>query len=212
MLNSLFNFHYYKTKINPQDYNKEELISSMLDNYSIDSSRNEWNSICDMHHEYNDRGNEKFKNIDYSQLIPLYYSAVNDFISEIKFVDEVYWQFEIQNYTVTSKGQSMVPHHHIPLVFAAVHYLKFDPNEHNSTVFHNPSSYGLLLDFHYSDKRDLFDKNNENNLWMWNDVMVDVEEDDLIIFPAIVNHSIGSSNSEKERVTIALGIDIEKNK
>lgn len=212
MLNSLFKFPYYKTKINPQDFNKEELISSMLNNYSIDPSRNEWNSISNLHHEYNDWDNEKFKKIDYSGLIPLYHSAVNEFIAQFEFVDEIYWQFDIQNYTVTTKGQCMFPHHHFPMVFAGVHYLKFDSNEHKSTVFHNPSSYGLLLDLHYSEQKKLLDKSNEDNFWMWNDITIDVEEDDLLIFPAMINHSIGSSNSEKERVTIALGIDIQKNK
>jgi hypothetical protein len=210
MLKSLFNFPYYKTKISPENYDKEQLVSSMLFNYSIQPSRNEWNPHCDMHHSYNDAKNSKFEPIDYSSVIPLYTSEIQKFIDEFKYVQEINWSFAVQNYTVTSKEQNMLSHHHIPSVFAAVHYLKFDKNEHTSTVFHNPSQYGQILELHYSEQKEVFDHCDENILWLWNDVLIDVEEDDFIIFPAILNHSIGPSNSDKKRITISLNIEIEK--
>ena len=104
----------------------------------------------------------------------------------------------------------MLPHHHIPHLFAAVHYLKFDPTEHKPTIFHNPSIYETVLHIHYGEKRILLDENNSLNYWLWDSIHLNVEEDDLIIFPAMVHHSIGASYSEKERVTVALNIDIEK--
>lgn len=210
MLKSLFKFPYYKTKIKAEKYNKNDIISSMVSNYSIEPSRNHWNPHCNLHHEYNDFGNENFQSIDYSMLIPLYASEIKNFIEELKFIEEMHWKFTIENYTVTKGSQNMLPHHHLPSTFSAVHYLKFDSSEHTSTIFHNPSQYGLLLDSQYSNQQKIFDRYDENNLWLWNDVIVDVEEDDMIIFPSILNHSIGASNSNKERITVALNIQVQR--
>ena len=210
MLKSLFNFPYYQTNIPSYLYNKEELICNMVHNYRKDSSRNQWNPNCDLHHEYNDRDNEDYIKIDYEKLIPIYNKVVEDFISQISFCKNIKWNYEIVNYTVTTNTQNMWPHHHIPSTFSAVHYIKFNPSVHKSSVFVNPSHYNQIFDLHYHDLVDCLDPNNDDNMWIFGNRTVSVKEDDIVITPSIVDHAITRSNSDEERITIVLNINILK--
>jgi hypothetical protein len=211
MFNSLFSFPYYKVKIPPESYNKEKIVSTAMHNYSKSPVRNKWNCDSSLHHAYNDLKNPFFDKIDYSSVIPIYKSIIKKFIDNLKFIDDnFYWNFEIQNYTVTTENQNMSSHHHMPAVFTAIHYVKFNSDQHNPTLFHNPSKYSPVLGMFYNEQQSIFDCNDVNNSWIWNTTMIPTEEDDFIITPAIVDHSIIPSKSLNERITIALNIHLNK--
>ena len=211
MIKSLFNFPYYHNKIPGYLYNKNELIHNMISNYKKECSRNNWNRHCDMHHEFNDSNNENFIKINYEQLIPIYNRVVGEFVDQISYKQRIKWDYEIINYTVTSGSQNMWPHHHIPSTFSAVHYIKFNKKKHQSSIFFNPSNYRTIFDFHYSDFMQSLCENDDNNMWAFPIRTIDVEEDDIIITPAIVEHAIGKSDSDEERISIILNINISKN-
>ncbi len=209
MMKSLFNFPYYQNKIPSHLYNKNELIDSIMFNYKKDQSRNNWNTNCDMHHEFND-DSENFIKINYKELIPVYTKVIGDFIDQISYNQRIKWNYEIINYTVTRNSQNMWPHHHIPSTFSAVHYIKFNPNQHQSSIFFNPSNYRTIFDFHYGDFIQSLCSEDENNMWAFSSRTINVEEDDIIITPSIVEHAIGKSNSDEERISIILNINISK--
>jgi hypothetical protein len=48
-------------------------------------------------------------------------------------------------------------------------------------------------------------------MWAFPIRTIDVEEDDIIITPSIVEHAIGKSDSDEERISIILNINISKN-
>lgn len=210
MIKSLFNFPYYHNNIPAHLYNKNELIDNMMHNYKQNNSRNNWNLNCDMHHTFNDNNNEDFIEINYEQLIPIYNQVVGDFINQISYNQRIRWDYEIVNYTVTAHTQNMWPHHHIPSTFSAVHYIKFNPNQHQSSIFFNPSNYRTIFDFHYGDLMESLCNKDENNMWAFPSRTIDVQEDDIIITPSIVEHAIGKSNSNEERISIILNINISK--
>jgi uncharacterized protein (TIGR02466 family) len=210
MFKDLFAFPIYQVKIPPEFYDKRELVSKILKNYKKSPSRNEWSCMSDMHHPFNDWENPDLEKIDFSKLNKVYNETIQKFVGQLDFVQSINWKYELVNYTVTTKGQSMVEHHHMPSLFSAVHYLKFDSEKHNSTVFFNPSQYQNVFSLFYSDQIDVLSKKDIRNSWLTRYKYISVEEDDLVIFPAVLNHAISPSYNEEERVTVALNIDITK--
>lgn len=202
MLKSLFTFPYYHTSINPAFYNKDQLVTEMINNYNEKPSRNGWNDDCDLHHSYNDSSQ---KDIDYSQLNTLYRLVTKQFFKSIDLPLD--FNLRIENYTVTSRSQTMMTHSHIPSIFSAVHYLKFDPQYHKSTIFQNPSKYEDLLEYFYKDVVDHFPNTFLSN-WIQSNLSIpDVKEDDIIIFPSILNHYVGASLSPEPRITVVFNVD-----
>lgn len=208
MKKTLFTFPYYSYHVSPDTYNKEELVNNMLANYQKKPSRNHWQQHCDMHHEYNDKNNPDFIQINYKQLISSYTNIVQQFMNELNFRFPVEWTLQMQNYTVTTNSQTMSPHNHLPAQFAAVHYLKFDSSHHPSTVFHNPSQYQNILPVYYTS---LYNTLIPKSLsCILPELTIPAVEDELIIFPAMLNHSIGCSHSDVTRITTAFNIYIKE--
>jgi hypothetical protein len=202
-------FPYYSYHIPPDAYNKQELIDSMLHNYQLEPSRNEWNPACDMHHEYNDVNNTEFIKPNYDQLIPVYTNVIQTFMNDLNFQRPMQWRFSIENYTVTTQTQHMITHNHLPSQYAAVHYLSFSSEEHTSTVFQNPSLYSSVLSLYYDNLRDALPPNSPHALPFYSDYDLPVSEDELIIFPSMLDHYVKPSRSSKPRITIAFNIYIE---
>ena len=64
---TLFGFPIHNVKIDPNSYDKENIVGDIKKNYEIDSDRNEWGS-SNLHHPYGDWENEKFIDINYNKL------------------------------------------------------------------------------------------------------------------------------------------------
>lgn len=204
MLKSLFTFPYYHTTINPAFYNKDQLVTEMIGNYNEKPNRNGWNGDCDLHHSYNDTSQ---KDIDYRRLKPLYKTITKQFLKSIDLPLD--FDLRIENYTVTTQSQSMKSHAHLPSLFSGIHYLKFDPQFHKSTIFKNPSQYEDLLEYFYP--RELIKHFPSNFLshWITTDIPIpDINEDDIVIFPSILKHHVGPSLSSEPRITVVFNIDV----
>ena len=59
-MNYLFGFPVGIYKINPSNYNKEKIVSDIIDNYKINANRNNWNKSSNIHQEFDDRNNDNF--------------------------------------------------------------------------------------------------------------------------------------------------------
>lgn len=93
------------------------------------------------------------------------------------------------------------PHTHLPGFYSAIHYVKFDPLEHESTHFSNPHSaiYSFMFDGNFMDERLNPHLQETTNLC--------VEEGDLIIFPSNLKHSVPKNDSKELRMTVSFNIN-----
>lgn len=213
----LFGMPYYKYKVDPSRYNKSELIQNIERNYELDPHRNKWDNVSNFHHSYNDGDNQDFVTINYDSLIPVYSEIVHKFVGEdLNLTQPVRWKLIIENYTCSKGRQNMNRHNHLPSMFSAIHYVKFNPEQHLGTTFHNGNSYvdylnGLCLgdeirNINYFSSQDI------NNSWLYGTWHLKVEEDDLIIVPSLLNHSVECSkllHTEDCRITVAFNIKLE---
>jgi len=203
---NLFSPFYYKTHINETDLLKKVHLEAILNNYkALPSHSSDWN----VHTSY---GNNNLKlpfEIDWRYFKHIYKSYIDKFCLEY-FSTNVKW--EIQNdiwYNVYGKGQNGMVHNHIDSDFAAVHYLKFNPQIHSGTTFINPRSRELA--YHKVTPRALLDKLNYDwvdHSFYYERYTPKVVEGDLIIFPASMDHLIRKNDSDELRVTIAFNLKI----
>jgi len=93
------------------------------------------------------------------------------------------------------------PHTHLPGFYSAIHYVKFDPLEHESTHFCNPQHdiYAFMFDGRFMDER--------LNPHLQETTNLSVEEGDLIIFPSHLRHSVPKNDSKELRMTVSFNIN-----
>jgi hypothetical protein len=200
MLKSLFTFPYYHSTV--QDYNKDDIINTALDNYEEQPSRNKWNAGCDLHHSNLDECSQT--QLDLSTVYDQYVTHTRQFLKEL---GAPYYQFEldIANYTVTTDIQSMMSHHHYPALFTGIHYIKYNPKVHKPTQFDNPSILESVLK-PYTEEASNFPNNFLAN-WMYSSVeLPDIQEDSIIITPGYLSHSLPPSHSDEPRISIVFNI------
>lgn len=213
-MNNLFGIPFFKTTIDPNKFNKNEIIQTITENYRVNNCRNNIFTDSFIHHEFNDRDNSNFKKINYTELIPIYSEEIKNFLNQFKFNCVVKYNFEIVNYTCVNQiGQFMETHLHSGCDFVATHYLSFDPKVHKSTEFRNPlalGSYGrIILKQFYK----CLDKNVSSQMdWLEPNVLLSVSENDLVIAPSFIEHNVPvvTQNTEKLRIVIVANISIEE--
>ncbi len=209
---NLFSCPIYKIKIDPKSYDKEKIIKDILYNKSLKNTRNEQHQnigdTSDIHHSYMDFDNKDFKVIDYKKLLAVYEKKLNIFFrKEIKSIKEFKFDFGIVNYSAVTEGQWMPIHNHLPHDdFACIHYLNFKDG-HNLTRFTNPLSFAPLLKNIQKELYEVLDNTEPDNSYMWKQFMFPVEEDDMLIFPAALDHEVSPQEATEEpRITIATNI------
>jgi hypothetical protein len=215
---NLFSCPIYKIKIDPKLYDKEKIIKDILYNKSLKNTRNEPHQnigdISNIHHSYMDFDNEDFKVINYEKLLGVYTEKFNELFSkEIHTKKEFKFNFGIVNYSAATEGQWMPVHNHLPTDdFACIHYLNFKDG-HNFTRFTNPLTFAPHLEHIQEELYDILDSTNSDNSYMWKQFMFPVEEDDMLIFPASLNHEVSPQGATEEpRITIATNIWIPSQK
>jgi len=209
-MNFLFGIPYYKEKIDYTLFNKKKIIEDIEENYKRSSYRSKWKYYDDMHHSFNDDNNSEFIKLDYSELIPLYNEHISIFLNEIPSLKKWEYTWSIQNYTATTNNQCMESHHHLPSLFHAIHYLKFDPEKHQPTIYKNSHDFSKYFTSIYPNIDTIFDLNNIKNSWMSEKYFLTTEEDDFIILPSAVFHEIRKSCSDSLRMTIVMNIEVDK--
>lgn len=213
---SLFGFPIIKTHIDKNLYDKDIIVGDMLRNYDLDNNRNHWDTVkhgiptSNLHHSVCDDGN-KFKQINFSKLIPVYNKVIGECLNQIYFKQKVNFKYSIANYTCVKENHSMREHNHIDSDFAAVHYVKFNKEEHYSTNFINTHKHGGFSGELFPNLTSSLDTSRTDNSWLCYDYRIDTNEDDFVMVPSVVEHSIPyHKNCKEHRITIALNISIEK--
>jgi hypothetical protein len=209
MTKLLFGIPFYKGKINSLLYDKQKIISDIESNYHKSPTRNNWGYNGDLHHSFNDDNNENFIKINYEKLIPLYKEKIDDFFGDLKFKKKL-----ILNIKLKIIPQLKIPniwdiiniyHQH----FFAIHYLQFDPKIHNPTQYKNSHVFADYLPNLRGNLTEIFDESYLENSWVTPEYWLSIEEDDFIIMPSLISHSIFPClSNEKTRISVALNINI----
>jgi uncharacterized protein (TIGR02466 family) len=213
MLDQIFGFPIYITSIKSSLYNKKDIINTIERNYNKSPIRNHWDSTVyhgsEMHHSIWDQDNPNFEHPDYSILLLLYNKKIQKYLDELGIIKNTRYNFEIINYTCMTKGQSMRHHIHADCDFSGVHYVSFDEKTNDSTLFLNTQNHSKYLKHLREDSSVLFDNKKTCNSYLYENFKFITKEDELIIFPSMLEHSVPKVNSDKKRITIAFNVYLE---
>ena len=208
----LFYCPIYKIKIDPNLYDKEQIINDITYNKSLKNTRNDTQynfGNCDIHHSYNDHDNVNFRTINYEKLIDVYLKIFKEFFEKEIYTKKPFnYKFKILNYSAITEGQWLPSHNHLGTGddFATVHYLNFK-KDHIPTSFWNPAIFTQYLKHLRPEFVDILDNMATDNSYFWQYFDVPVEEDDMLIFPAVLDHEIPAQGPTKEsRITISSNI------
>ena len=209
---NLFSCPIYKIKIDPNSYDKEKIINDIKYNKSLKNTRvDSVERNCDIHHSYEDFDNVNFRPINYEKLVVVYTEIFDEFLNkEIYTVKKFKYNFQIVNYAAMTEGQWFTAHNHLESDdFATVHYLNFK-NEHNMTRFKNPATFAPFIKFLQPKLYNILDSTVSDNSYLWDNYWFPVKEDDMIIFPAALDHEVLIQGPTKEpRITISSNIKID---
>jgi hypothetical protein len=210
-ITNLFSCPIYKIRIDPNSYDKEKILKDIKYNKSLKNTRNSLQENfgnCDIHHSYKDHNNENFRTINYEKLLVVYQKFFKFFFDKVLFTTKQFnWNFEIVNYSAITEGQYFPIHNHIESAFAMVHYLNFK-DDHKLTRFYNPATFAQYM---RNIRPELYNVVSDtiDNSYMYEFFDMPVEEDDILIFPATLNHEIPAQGPAKEiRITISSNLEI----
>lgn len=205
----LFHNDVYKFRIDPKAYDKAGIIATCERNYAKSPYRNEWDEDSNIHHFYNDWNNTEFERVDTSSVLPLYKEVVDKFVNSQHYKDNVRYEFGLVNTTATKGDQNMRIHNHETSAFSCVHYISLK-EEHRVTRFFNPMVFAQYRNT-WKHVNPLMQNMIDNSSYFhhWD---LRVEEDDMLIFPAYLNHEIPPTPpTDTLRITNVLNINIYEN-
>ena len=214
---NLFSCPIYKIKIDPNSYDKEKIINDILYNKSLKNTRNDAHQLIgidcsDIHHSYRDFDNEDFRSINYEKLIVVYTEIFEEFFNkEIYTIKKFKYNFEIVNYLAMTEGQWLTSHNHMENDdFACIHYLNFK-KDHIRTDFYNPATFAPYIRYIRPELNDILDNTGSDNSYFWEWFKFSVEEDDMILFPAALDHEVLVQGPTKEpRITISTNMSVKE--
>lgn len=211
--NYLFPSIAYKTVISPSSYNKQKYLDLITENYNRQPLRNKWSNVANFHHYYDDWDNNKFEKLDLNELRNLYGNIIDSFMSDqIMFSNVIEYTWNIVNVTASKNPQEMGMHNHLhrdenyTCHFSAIHYMKIGEN-HSRTEFRNPLIVGYT-ELTLGDIGRKLSPNQIENSSFFRNWSLNWSEDDFVIFPAYLDHSVPKRKEETEdlRITVACNI------
>lgn len=205
----MFGVPFYKSKVEEWQYEKQKIIGEIAHNYNVNPNRNSWDGVSELHHSYGDNQNEKFKPISYDSLIPLYKEHIEKFLNNY-FTERVGYNFYVVNYTCFGRGQHMRVHNHPNSCFSGIHYIKFNSSEHNPTQYMNPADWAFYTETFFTQDMRNPHINNTRHSWIRENFSLAVEEDDIVITPSTLRHSVPISHSDELRMVVVFHLDITK--
>jgi hypothetical protein len=211
---SLFPTNVYKTRIDPSSYDKDTLVDKMMANYELEPQRNNWDAVSILHHTYNDANNSKFQAISVEELKPLYNEIVNKTVRGLSLLKPLNFKFNIANIAINTKYMQLHDHGspdpNLECAFSCIHYIKYKKDMHPNTTLVNP--FQLTPDRGSFDKyRSAINHKDITNSVFSSEWEIDVEEDDMIIFPAYLEHYVRAKTNADftyPRLIVALNIDV----
>jgi len=192
--NNIFPVTIYKTRIKDNDFLKEKIVSGVEKALPELDSPEDWaTDNLKTSFEGEPKGKEVLVGKN-NVLLKKYYS---DAITEI-FDREITWEIVDDIwYNYYEKGSYQELHEHIAdpfqkIHFSCIHYLSYDRGVHTPTEFHDPISairaHSLTLD----------------NDFVGDFYIPQVEEGDLIMFPAYLQHRVLPQKvSDIPRITLS---------
>jgi hypothetical protein len=215
---NLFPTTLYSLTIDPNHYDKSNIVKTAIQNYKIKPLRNSWSEDSVLHHYYKDWNNSDFIKIDLSSLLPVYKTLFDDFLLNFNFKKKVQYSFKIVNLTVFKGDEgNMVSHHHTGdgrAFFSAVHYLSVGKNN-KKLIFQNPLIFGQYLNNFYETFYENVISNDCLSLSAFSPSCEYIPKDDhMIIFPSYLKHEVGdtvnTSNDFRIAVIINFYLDINE--
>jgi hypothetical protein len=205
MIYNMFPTQIYKCKIDPKSYDKEKIIEECTKKYDEKPYYNLWDNVSDLHHYHRDHMNMP----DIKSLGTAYGQAIDDYMSKIKGTFNYKWH--VINLAVNSKYMKL--HDHFARkngwqsMFGSTHYISYDKEYHTPTKFINPLVFAQYSD-NIHDVMNALHYDYANSAY-WVDADLDVEEDDMIIFPSYLKHVVenGYRPGSKPRIVGVTNID-----
>ena len=209
----LFGVPIFKSTINPELYNKQEIMSTIEENYQKNTIRNKYDQ-SNLHQTYKDNDNPDFKKVDYSSLTSIYNTKIKEFISQMSWASELKYTW-VPNISVYGEEQYLAPHSHIGgynanIIFVCVHYASF-PNDASPITFSNPS-VNLIYNTDRIIKKmsKLVNSSDTDNSAYYATWDFDIKEDDFIMFHSYLIHGVRPNGKlSKLRVAIAINISLD---
>ena len=198
-------------KIDKKSYDKKSIISTIEKNFKLNKKRNLWDKNSVLHHASNDLSNPKYHKVNFDTLIPVYKKALTPMFNSMKSLSAYRFDFEIVNYTCLSKSNFMASHLHSKVDFTAVHYIQFESKHHTPTVFENHLSHTQYIEELRPEITKILSPKHSSNSWAYRDWILNSEEDDFCLSPALLKHRIDPQTSKnKNRITIVLNITFKR--
>ena len=206
----LFGIPFSLCKIDPKSYNKEELIDNHKSNYLKNPNRNKWREDnLNIHHSYGDWDNPDFIKPDYSQLIKVYEEVIPKCLEECGLVGDYKFSFDIVNYNCMSDGGYMSAHQHIQQDFVGIHYIQFDTENHQPTLFFNEHPFANYQEDILPHMKKLVNPNSLYTSCFNQQWQLGIEEDDYCIVPGFLKHEVPvQPKSGKLRMAISTNIEV----
>jgi len=206
MIQNLFSIPVWYDLVDPNSYNKEQLLNVIEKNYKNNPKRDKWHGISNMHHSNSDEDNEDYEQLNYNILKVVYQNKINQFVKEVLGdINDQTCNLNIVNYTAMGSGGHMTRHDHLSrdCEFVGVHYLKFHQDEHYPIRFWNPHTlYPQLSNIHPLLK-------NINVCQRYFAPIV--QEDMILIYPSFLEHDIPQQKeTDSLRVSIAFNFKFYK--
>ena len=213
ILNEIWGLPILKTNLDSKLYNKQQIIETIKQNYQKEQKRQEWSQSfyeTNIHHSNCDEDNINFLKPNYSELIPLYQEIIFDYLKYINLKKiKIEIEIKIVNYTASSHNSFMEPHLHCDSHFSMIHHIKFNPEQHQPTVFLNPFAFhGYWLG--QNEINENINKDLEKPSFVSGEAKLNIIEDDIVIFPAILKHFVKNKKSNDLRIVISTNIRINK--
>lgn len=210
---NMFPSQLYKTRIDPEDYDKSAIIEKAMINYSLEPNKNIWDNDSELHHYYGQmfEAPDEIKTLEkcYAKVIDEYVKSIKTNHNELKY------RWKMVNFAVNTKYMAAHDHYYQSKgwqsAFSTCHYISYNWKDHSPTKFLNPLIYGQ---YGYNTRGISvgLDRSNIDNSTYFPDYTPDVKEDDIIIFPSWLKHEVVNGmkrETDKPRILGVANIDIK---
>jgi uncharacterized protein (TIGR02466 family) len=141
--------------------------------------------------------------LDWNQIMPNYLDNIVDLAHELGIAGHPAVTDMWINAYKTNQSQEV--HDHSPGHFSAIHYIKYDSDQHLPTIFINPYKQASI-----SNKPEFHSDIDQIPQTYVGQSFVKVKEGDLLIFPAFFEHKVPRQKTDELRVTLAFNFNFVK--
>ena len=189
------NLDLFPTRIYKYNLNSEELKNKLINRYyswrnlSVNETPEGWS--CDVRTEFH--GAFPFEySVYYEDIVKQWRKDIG--LRDKPYINEIWMN-------AYEEQQFQESHTHLPGFFSGIHYVMFDPEVHESTVFQNPqeSVQSFMFDESFMDPN-LNEHLKEN-------YQPDIQEGDIIFFPSHLRHFVKRNTTNQLRMTVSFNIN-----